>query len=102
VVPAGGSTRIRSSPLVRRIAKDNNLDLGQITGSGSAGRITKEDVLRQLSAQRSASAATPTVGDDGAANSFGCIGPAPRAARTPEMKRKLKEAGYWRAGDEPD
>jgi 2-oxoglutarate dehydrogenase E2 component (dihydrolipoamide succinyltransferase) len=60
VVPAGGSTRIRSSPLVRRIAKDNNLDLGQIVGSGSAGRITKEDVLRQLSAQRSASAATPT------------------------------------------
>ena len=27
-----------------------------------------------------ASAATPTVGVDGAANSFGCIGPAPRAA----------------------
>jgi 2-oxoglutarate dehydrogenase E2 component (dihydrolipoamide succinyltransferase) len=39
----------RSSPLVRRIAKENNLDLGQIAGTGSEGRITKEDVLRYLS-----------------------------------------------------
>ena len=39
----------RSSPLVRRIAKDNHLDLRQIAGSGSEGRITKEDVLRHLS-----------------------------------------------------
>jgi 2-oxoglutarate dehydrogenase E2 component (dihydrolipoamide succinyltransferase) len=35
--------------LVRRIAKENNLDLGQIIGTGSEGRITKEDVLRHLS-----------------------------------------------------
>jgi len=35
---------IRSSPLVRRIARENNLDLGQIAGSGSAGRITKQDI----------------------------------------------------------
>jgi 2-oxoglutarate dehydrogenase E2 component (dihydrolipoamide succinyltransferase) len=41
--------RLRSSPLVRRIAKDNNLDLRQIAGSGAEGRITKEDVLRHLS-----------------------------------------------------
>jgi 2-oxoglutarate dehydrogenase E2 component (dihydrolipoamide succinyltransferase) len=40
---------LRSSPLVRRIAKDNHLDLRQIAGSGSEGRITKEDVLRHLS-----------------------------------------------------
>jgi len=46
--PAQSSDRVRSSPLVRRIAKDNKLDLGQIAGSGSAGRITKEDVLLYL------------------------------------------------------
>jgi 2-oxoglutarate dehydrogenase E2 component (dihydrolipoamide succinyltransferase) len=39
----------RSSPLVRRIARENNLDLSQIAGTGSGGRITKEDVLRRLS-----------------------------------------------------
>jgi 2-oxoglutarate dehydrogenase E2 component (dihydrolipoamide succinyltransferase) len=40
--------RIRSSPLVRRIAKENNLDLSQIAGSGSEGRVTKDDVLAHL------------------------------------------------------
>ncbi len=50
--PVNGSERIRSSPLVRRIAKDNNLDLRQIAGTGSEGRINKEDVLRYLSARR--------------------------------------------------
>jgi pyruvate dehydrogenase E2 component (dihydrolipoamide acetyltransferase) len=40
--------RPRSSPLVRKIAKDNNLDLTQVPGSGSAGRITKSDILSHL------------------------------------------------------
>jgi 2-oxoglutarate dehydrogenase E2 component (dihydrolipoamide succinyltransferase) len=41
--------RLRSSPLVRRIARDNNLDLAQVPGTGSDGRITKEDILSHLS-----------------------------------------------------
>jgi pyruvate dehydrogenase E2 component (dihydrolipoamide acetyltransferase) len=42
---AEAGERVRSSPLVRRIAKENNLDLRQVPGTGSAGRITKEDIL---------------------------------------------------------
>jgi pyruvate dehydrogenase E2 component (dihydrolipoamide acetyltransferase) len=38
----------RSSPLVRKIAKENNVDLGQVSGTGSAGRITKDDILGHL------------------------------------------------------
>ena len=38
--------RIRSSPLARRIAKEHGLELGRIAGSGSEGRVTKDDVLR--------------------------------------------------------
>ena len=49
---------LRSSPLVRRMAKDNHLDLRQIAGTGSEGRITKEDVLRHLS-ERSQSSEAP-------------------------------------------
>jgi pyruvate dehydrogenase E2 component (dihydrolipoamide acetyltransferase) len=37
--------RVRSSPLVRKIAKDKNVDLGQVPGTGMGGRITKEDIL---------------------------------------------------------
>ncbi len=47
--PIDPDRRLRSSPLVRRIAKENNLDLTQVAGSGSAGRITKQDVLGHLS-----------------------------------------------------
>jgi 2-oxoglutarate dehydrogenase E2 component (dihydrolipoamide succinyltransferase) len=60
-VQQGDGQRVRSSPLVRRIAKENNLNLGQIAGSGSAGRITKHDVLGFLERNgpgRSAAAAT--------------------------------------------
>jgi 2-oxoglutarate dehydrogenase E2 component (dihydrolipoamide succinyltransferase) len=46
----------RSSPLVRRIAHEHNIDLSRLTGTGSNGRITKEDILAYVSlpaAQRS-------------------------------------------------
>jgi len=37
--------RIRSSPLVRRLAREHNVDLGNVPGTGLGGRITKEDML---------------------------------------------------------
>jgi pyruvate dehydrogenase E2 component (dihydrolipoamide acetyltransferase) len=36
--------KIRSSPLVRRIARENNVDLAQIPGTGAGGRISKHDI----------------------------------------------------------
>ena len=48
---------LRSSPLVRRIAKENNLDLHQVPGTGSNGRITKEDILALSQPARLGSAA---------------------------------------------
>ena len=45
LAPAGDGGRIRSSPLVRKIAKDNQIDLSQVSGSGLGGRITKDDIL---------------------------------------------------------
>jgi 2-oxoglutarate dehydrogenase E2 component (dihydrolipoamide succinyltransferase) len=38
----------RSSPLVRRIARDNNVDIDEIRGSGIGGRVTKHDILAHL------------------------------------------------------
>ena len=37
--------RQRSSPLVRRIAKEHNVDIRQISGTGISGRVTKNDIL---------------------------------------------------------
>ena len=40
--------RIVSSPLVRKIASDNNVDLSQLSGTGASGRITKADIVGHL------------------------------------------------------
>jgi 2-oxoglutarate dehydrogenase E2 component (dihydrolipoamide succinyltransferase) len=40
--------RQKSSPLVRRIAKEHNIDITQIEGSGIGGRVTKHDILDYL------------------------------------------------------
>jgi pyruvate dehydrogenase E2 component (dihydrolipoamide acetyltransferase) len=36
--------RLRSSPLVRRMARENNVDLNQVSGTGLGGRISKSDI----------------------------------------------------------
>jgi pyruvate dehydrogenase E2 component (dihydrolipoyllysine-residue acetyltransferase) len=36
---------VRSSPLVRKIARENNVDLSHVTGTGLGGRITKQDIM---------------------------------------------------------
>jgi len=41
---SGEQGRVRSSPLVRKIAKDKNVDLAKVPGTGLGGRITKEDI----------------------------------------------------------
>ena len=41
---ASDQERVRSSPLVRRIAKENNVDLTKVSGTGIGGRITKDDI----------------------------------------------------------
>ncbi len=40
--------RTKSSPLVRKIASENNVDIAQIQGSGISGRVTKNDILGYL------------------------------------------------------
>jgi pyruvate dehydrogenase E2 component (dihydrolipoamide acetyltransferase) len=36
---------IRSSPLVRKLAREHNVDLAKVSGTGTGGRVTKQDVL---------------------------------------------------------
>jgi 2-oxoglutarate dehydrogenase E2 component (dihydrolipoamide succinyltransferase) len=40
-----GGESVRSSPLVRRIAREQNVDLGAVPGTGLGGRISKTDIL---------------------------------------------------------
>ena len=42
--PVPKSTNIKLSPVVRKLASENNVDLEQVTGTGSGGRITRKDI----------------------------------------------------------
>ena len=53
----GDGDRTRSSPLVRRLARDNNVDLGQVQGTGIGGRITKQDIMAFIDRQGTAAPA---------------------------------------------
>jgi len=56
---AGGDGRVKASPLARRIARENGLELASVPGSGPGGRIVKADVERAIAAGP-APAAAPT------------------------------------------
>ena len=45
------------SPLVRRMARENNIDLNGVKGTGAGGRITKQDVEAYIAQQKGAPAA---------------------------------------------
>ena len=48
--------RQKSSPLVRKIAKEHSVDLSRVPGTGLGGRVTKDDILGYLNAGPQAAA----------------------------------------------
>jgi pyruvate dehydrogenase E2 component (dihydrolipoamide acetyltransferase) len=64
--------RTKSSPLVRKIAKENNVDISRISGTGISGRVTKNDILEFLQQPKPAEAPAAQ--------------PAAAAARTPQAR----------------
>ncbi|HEV2341072.1 MAG TPA: dihydrolipoamide acetyltransferase family protein [Candidatus Acidoferrales bacterium] len=40
--------KIRSSPLVRRLARENSVDLSLVPGTGASGRVSKRDILAAI------------------------------------------------------
>ena len=75
---AEDSPRQRSSPLVRRIAREHNVDLRNVPGTGINGRVTKGDILGYIESGAALSApavSTPAVAPPAA--------PAPAPAAPP-------------------
>ena len=54
-------TRERTSPLVRQLAKEHNVDITQVRGTGIGGRVTKDDVLAFVSGGHNGHAKEATV-----------------------------------------
>jgi pyruvate dehydrogenase E2 component (dihydrolipoamide acetyltransferase) len=59
---SGPHDTIRSSPLVRRMARERNVDLAYVRGTGLGGRISKKDVLAYLAQPTRQAAAPPAAG----------------------------------------
>ncbi|MDQ1592567.1 MAG: hypothetical protein QOG71_3194, partial [Pyrinomonadaceae bacterium] len=49
--------RTKSSPLVRNIAREHNIDITQLEGTGMSGRVTKNDILSFIESGATAPAA---------------------------------------------
>lgn len=69
----------RSSPLVRKIAREHGVSLAQVTGTGLGGRITKQDILAFLEQQETAPAAAVSAPAPAVPASRAVATPAPAA-----------------------
>ena len=64
--PAIEPKDIKASPLARNIAREHNIDLALVAGTGPGGRITKEDVLKFVEEVPAVATPTPTAAPAGA------------------------------------
>jgi pyruvate dehydrogenase E2 component (dihydrolipoamide acetyltransferase) len=47
--PSAGASKVRATPLVRKVAQELGIDLASVAGTGPQGRITEEDVRAAVS-----------------------------------------------------
>jgi len=81
----------RLTPAVRRLAREHDIDLALVTGTGHAGRITREDILGYVEAQRSVRAQAPAPSPAAAAGSASAaasrpVAPAPVTLAADSLK----------------
>jgi 2-oxoglutarate dehydrogenase E2 component (dihydrolipoamide succinyltransferase) len=80
------------TPLVRKLASENNVDLASVQGTGVGGRIRKSDVLAAAEQARAAAVAapTPTAAPAPAASPAPAVSPAAAAVRgrTEKLSRR--------------
>ena len=62
---AASGEAVRTSPLVRKLAAEHNVDLRRISGSGTGGRVTKDDILALIERAKSGVPSEPAVGSLG-------------------------------------
>ncbi len=89
------------SPLVRKIARENNIDLSKVTGTGAGGRITKDDVEAHMkgsvAAAPAAAPAPPAAATAVAAPAYSATGQAQPVAKNrvePMSNMRLKIAEH--------
>jgi pyruvate dehydrogenase E2 component (dihydrolipoamide acetyltransferase) len=92
------------SPMVRKLLAENGISQSEVTGTGSGGRITRDDALRVVDARRAAApppapAAAATAPTAPPAAPAVQAAPAPPVARTPQAP-PVSMASFRAAGDQ--
>jgi pyruvate dehydrogenase E2 component (dihydrolipoamide acetyltransferase) len=81
--PPRSEGRVKASPLARRLAREQGLDLHAITGTGPGGRIVRDDVQRAAGEPRPAPAPAPAAAPAAAPAPAPAAPPAPAPAAPP-------------------
>ncbi len=89
------------SPLVRKMAREHNLDLTQVKGTGAGGRITKQDVEGYVASQSQPAAAAAPVAPPSVPQPQAPAAPAAAAPSAPPAIAPLPPAGQARTRIEP-
>lgn len=89
--------RTRSSPLVRKIAEEEGVDISLIEGTGIGGRVTKQDILTFIENRGTAKEATPAKAAETAATAAPSL-PTTPPQRAPQPPRAPASA---EAGPQP-
>ncbi|MHB1242313.1 MAG: dihydrolipoamide acetyltransferase family protein [Gaiellaceae bacterium] len=88
--PARGDGRVKASPLARRLAREQGIDIATLRGSGPEGRIVADDVQGAAATPKAApAAAAPTAAPGGEVEEI------PLTSTRKTIARRLTEA--WQA-----
>jgi pyruvate dehydrogenase E2 component (dihydrolipoamide acetyltransferase) len=93
VDPGADGTRVKASPLARKIAADQGVDLAGITGSGPGGRIVRADVEAAGKTPAAKSTAATAAQGLAAAAKARAAAPAPAAVAAPQALMPAAKEG---------
>lgn len=79
---------VAAAPAVRKLAREFNVDIHRVPGSGPAGRILREDVERFAAGQQSPAAPAPVAAPPGELPDFSQYGPVRREA-VPQIRKTI-------------
>ena len=93
--------RTKSSPLVRKIAEEHGIDIGQLEGTGMSGRVTKNDILSFIesgtpAAPRTAAPTRPATAQPPAQPSIGAPGTQQATALKPVEGERVEQMSVMR------
>ncbi len=85
---APNGEKVRSSPLVRRLAREHNIDIERLSGTGAGGRVSKNDILAAIGG--GAAAARPAAPAPAAAAPRPSAAPPPAGPGSPDAALRGK------------